>query len=233
MPYMRRRQEQIPAAHARHAPTLHRPAADRYVFPERVPVAAHQFRALAAKRHVLRINASHAERMECVVASELRRPADHRVRMHHASVAQLYVFADHRVRTHFHAHAQPRVCSHYRLRVNLQHSHFDGASGFGVCTRSIILHISVASAANCPFTSALPASLQKSPRHESTSISIRNWSPGTTGRRNRAPSTATKYSNLLSRSGISSSNSNPPVCAIDSMISTPGITGCPGKWPWK
>src|SRR5262249_41338591 len=112
-------------------------------------------------------------------------------------------------------------------------AHFDGASSFGAWTRSIILHISVASAASCPLTSALPASLQKSPRQESTSISMRSWSPGTTGRRNRAPSTATKYSSLLSRSGISSSSNNPPVCAIDSMISTPGITGCPGKCPYN
>ena len=25
----------------------------------------------------------------------------------------------------------------------------------------------------------------------------------------------------------------PAVCAIASMMSTPGMTGCPGKWPWK
>src|SRR6266513_3166823 len=65
-------------------------------------------------------------------------------------------------------------------------------SALATTSRSTILHISVASAANCPFTVALPSSLQKSPRHESTFISTLNWSPGTTGRRNRAPSTATK-----------------------------------------
>ena len=25
----------------------------------------------------------------------------------------------------------------------------------------------------------------------------------------------------------------PPTCAIASMISTPGMIGWPGKWPWK
>ena len=33
--------------------------------------------------------------------------------------------------------------------------------------------------------------------------------------------------------GTEPRRSIPPTCAIASMISTPGITGYPGKWPWK
>ena len=62
---------------------------------------------------------------------------------------------------------------------------------------------------------------------------MRSVSPGTTGLRKRAFSMATSSTSLLSRSGMLFSTSTPAVCAMASMISTPGITGKSGKWPVK
>ena len=67
-----------------------------------------------------------------------------------------------------------------------------------------------------------------------TSTSMRITSPGRTGVRKRALSTDMKKMVLPS---VSTSSdlliSTAPVWARASMISTPGITGLPGKWPWK
>jgi hypothetical protein len=62
---------------------------------------------------------------------------------------------------------------------------------------------------------------------------MRNWSPGTTGRRNRARSTPVNMMSLLLRSSISVSSSAPPAWAMASTISTPGMMGRLGKCPGK
>src|SRR6267154_1657704 len=228
---MRRRQKEIPVANGGFSPAAGRAAADRDVFAKNISVANQQFRFLALKPEILRIAAHRAKWMKNVISANFRGPLHYRVRMQHATLVKLDPIANHRVCANANARAKFRAGRDDGLLVNLRRTHFLGSSGLPVGTRSTILHINVASAASCPSTVARPSSLQKSPRHEITFISTFNWSPGTTGRRNRAPSTATKYKSFCSRSGTSCSSSKPPVCAMDSMINTPGIIGWPGKWP--
>src|SRR6266852_2390208 len=173
-------------------------AADRAIVPDvrirqkKIAVTHNQYGALAAKGVVLWIAANRAERIKRIVHAELRRPPHRGVRVQHAAVAQFHVLANHRVRADLHAFAKFCARRHNGLRMDFVLLHFAGSSVLATEARSTILHISVASAASCPSTVAFPSSLQKSLRHESTFISTFNWSPGTTGRRNRAPSTATK-----------------------------------------
>src|SRR6266566_1992142 len=115
--------------------------------------------------------ADRAERIERIVLSKLRRPLHHGVRMQNAAVSQLHVLANHRIRADLHPLAKLRARRHHGLRMNFAHRHFADASALAAGLRSTILHINVASAANCPSTVAFPSSLQKSPRHESTFIS--------------------------------------------------------------
>jgi hypothetical protein len=42
-----------------------------------------------------------------------------------------------------------------------------------------------------------------------------------------------KKTSFVSRSGMLASIRTPAVCAIASTMSTPGMTGAPGKWPSK
>src|SRR6266851_335068 len=58
-----------------------------------------------------------------------------------------------------------------------------------------------------------------------TTTSMRNWSPGTTGRRKRARSMPVKTISNSSRLGTSVSSKAPPACAIASTIRTPGMIG--------
>src|ERR1700722_650730 len=224
-------EKKVQVANAREAPALLCPAADRDVLTKNIAVAHKQLSPLTAIAIILRITADRRKRIEHIVAAVLRWPADGGVWVKQATLAELHLVGHNRISPHLYSGSQLRAGRHDCLRMNFRPAHFAGSSALVPNSRSTILHMSVASAANCPFTVALPSSLQKSPRQEITLTSSRNWSPGTTGRRNRAPSTATKYSSLLSRSGISSSNSNPPVCAIASMINTPGMMGLPGKCP--
>src|SRR6202047_2887494 len=163
--------------------------------------------------------------MKHIVPADPCRALDHGVSVQNAPIPELYFFAYDGVGTNVHPRTELCAGLHRRLQMDVRRFHFLGSSGFAAGSRSTILHIKVASAASCPSTVARPSSLQKSPRQEITFISTFNWSPGTTGRRKRAPSTATKYKSLFSRSGTSCSRSNPPVCAMDSMINTPGIIG--------
>ena len=56
--------------------------------------------------------------------------------------------------------------------------------------------------------------------------------PGVTGTRNLASSMPMKKAILFSKPPFDSSIAH-AVCAMDSMMSTPGMTGWPGKWPSK
>ena len=62
-----------------------------------------------------------------------------------------------------------------------------------------------------------------------------SWSPGSTTRLKRAPSMPTKYTTMSSSSSapMVSKLSSAAAWARASSISTPGITGRLGKWPWK
>ena len=63
---------------------------------------------------------------------------------------------------------------------------------------------------------------------------MRSTSPGRTGWRKRALSSDMNMMALPSTSAFSDFDiSTAPVWAMASQISTPGITGLPGKWPGK
>src|SRR6266513_694806 len=190
VPDVRIRQKKIAVAQGSFAAAFLRAAADGDVFAENVAVSRHHLGALASKRIILRVAADRAERIESIVSTELRRSPHHRVRVHHAAVAQFYVFTNHRVRADFYTLTKLCARRHHCLRMNFAPPHFARSSDLPGGSRSIILHITVPSAANSPFTVALPSNLQKSPRQLRTLTSMRSCAPGTTGRRNRAPSTA-------------------------------------------
>src|SRR5882762_4213591 len=138
--------------------------------------------------------------MKDVFAADRRRPLHHRVRVQHAPVTQFDFVANYRVGTNLDPGAELRARRDRGLQMDVRNAHAldssalaSGLASFGFGSRSTILHISVASAASCPSTVARPSNFAKSPpRQERTLISSLSWSPGTTGRRKRAPSTATK-----------------------------------------
>src|SRR6266849_8393927 len=233
VPHVRGGQEKVSVADGGFSAAPDGAATDSHVFAKGVSIADEQLRLLALESEVLGITADRAKRIEHIVASNLGRALHYGMRVQDTAVAELDIFADDGKRAYAHAGTQLRARRYHRVRMNLRGAHFSAASTLAVTgnSRSTILHISVASAASWPSTVARPSSLQKSPRQEITFISTFNWSPGTTGRRKRAPSTATKYKSLRSRSGTSCSSNNPPVCAIASMINTPGMIGLPGKCP--
>src|SRR2546425_5766405 len=153
----------------------------------------HQLGAPPAVLQILWVAAHRAKRVKHVFPAKAGWAIHHGVRMQHATVAQFDLVAHHGVGADADAPAQPCGWRNDRASVDLTH-HFSliAAIVAGAGSRSTILHISVASAASSPLTVALPSSLQKLPRQETTVTSSRSCSPGTTGRRNRASSTATK-----------------------------------------
>ena len=58
-------------------------------------------------------------------------------------------------------------------------------------------------------------------------------SPGNTGLRNFALSMVRKNTDFGCFDDVAAMQSTPAVCAMPSIINTPGKTGLPGKWPWK
>src|SRR5579859_3533194 len=171
---MRVGEKEIFVADARDAPTLFRAAADGNVLAKNIVVSHDQFSPLPAIGVILRITADRAKRIEHIIVAVLRRASNESVRVNNAALAKLRFFTDDRVRSNSYSRGKLLARRHDGLRMNLRLVHFAGSSAFAPRSRSTILHISVASAANCPSTVALPSSLQKSPRHEITFTSSRN-----------------------------------------------------------
>ena len=90
-----------------------------------------------------------------------------------------------------------------------------------------------ASAARASPTFTSPWKRTRSPRRWTRRTSRRSWSPGTTGRRNFVSSKPTTRISSARGSGAAFSRKIPAAWASDSRMRTPGITGCPGKWPAK
>ncbi len=174
VPDVRISQKKIAVAQAGFPASFLRPTAHGDVFAENVAVARNQFGSLTTKRIILRVPADCAERIKGIVLSELRRSPYHRVRVQHAAVAQFHFLANHGVCADFYSLAKLCARRHRSLRMNFAHPHFAGSSVLPGGSRSIILHITVPSAASCPFTVALPSSLQKSPRQLRTLTSMRS-----------------------------------------------------------
>ena len=90
--------------------------------------------------------------------------------------------------------------------------------------------VSIASAATSPPTLARPCPFAIGPRTRRNSHSRSSSSPGSTIRLKRQSSIPAKKG-TLPRFASSASTATAPHCAIASMVSTPGITGRPGKCP--
>src|SRR6267154_346126 len=164
--------KQIVIADLRRPAALFRPTAHCHRLSKIISIADDQLRPFALERQILRVHSHRAERMKNIARSKLRRTLYHRVTMHDTPISQRNVRANHRERSHRDARAQLRFRRHHRLRMDRALAHFPDSLLAG--SRSIILHISVASAASCPSTMPLPSILQKSPRHESTVTSSRS-----------------------------------------------------------
>src|SRR5262245_46461918 len=90
------------------------------------------------------------------------------------------------------------------------------------CTAST----SSASATSCPPTSAAARARTSGPRRRSSVTSSLRRSPGTTCFRNFALSTPRSVTRPVG-------SSSEATCVSDSIIKTAGISGVPGKCPWK
>src|SRR5579884_4249472 len=210
------------AAEPRHAAPAGGAAVDGHELPELILVADFEFGSLPAVLQILGIASDGTVGMKHIPPAKACRPEQGGMRMHDAAFTELDLVPDIGVGADLDIGSQARARRNRGPRVDPGHA-----------LRSTILHIRIASAASSVLTVAVPDSLQKLPRQFRTLTSIRSWSPGTTGRRNRAPSMATKYNSLCSRSSTSCSSRTPPAWAMASMISTPGMTGLPGKCPTK
>ena len=99
-------------------------------------------------------------------------------------------------------------------------------------TSSTIDAVTSAFAATASSTFTSPCIFQTGPLWAITSISIRSWSPGTTGRRNLTLSIPAKYAIRFPPPSAFSARI-PPTWAMDSTIRTPGMIGCPGNAPGR
>src|SRR5271167_1376608 len=118
-------------------------------------------------------------------------PLDHSVGVNNTIVAQLHVGSHHCERSHLHTFAQFRSRRNHCLRMNLFCAHFPALVSL---LRSTITHIKVASVVRFSSTKAFARILHRSPFHARMSTSTRNWSPGSTGRRNFTSFIDARYS---------------------------------------
>src|SRR5438552_1225116 len=172
---------------------------------------------------VLRRSADHGAVVDAAAAPHARPPRDERV------AADARPLADPHVRTHdragldHHPRAQLGRGVHERRGMD-RDSH--GRLGTIVASSSASA-TSWSSTNACPRIFDVPALILSSVSRK------RSWSPGTTGRRKRAPSMPMKYMSLSFGSSTELSSRSPPTCAMASMISTAGMMGWPGKCPSK
>ena len=94
VPYVRRREKQIPAANGGDPAAFDGATVDGHVLTEGIFIADEQLRSFAAESPILWIAADRAKWMKNIAAPELRRALHHRVGMQDATIAQLHVLAD-------------------------------------------------------------------------------------------------------------------------------------------
>ena len=155
-----------------------RAAIDRAELAEHVAVADLEARRLARVFLVLRRVADRGELEHLVLAPERGRPVDHGMRPDPAAVADLDAGADDGERADHDAFADLRIRRNDRARIDQ-----------GLTSGATIM---VADATSWPSTSATVVNFQM-PRIARSKVAFStSWSPGTTGRRKRAPSMPTK-----------------------------------------
>src|SRR5690349_2805377 len=179
-----------------------------------VAVANAGFRRFTAIFLVLRRHAARTVRIKGVITADGKPPFQEDMRDQSRARADRNTVADDAVRADF------GVGGDCGLRMN--DSCGMNRRQIYSAARSVNLHISVASAATWPSTVARPCIFATVCLSRSIFISMRSWSPGTTGLRNLASSTEAKNMILPRVCGASLPTSMPATCAMASMISTPG-----------
>src|SRR6185436_2016557 len=159
--------------------------------------------------------------MDPAVAPDRGPAIDHHVRSDPGAVPDLHMGADHCARSD--RHAGTELGGGVDERGGMDRGAHRSTT---VASRS-------ASATRWFSTYASPCIFEVPPLSLSSLTLKWSWSPGVTGRRKRALSMPMKYMSLSFGSSTELSSSRPPTCAIASMISTAGMIGWPGKWPWK
>src|SRR5881396_3446750 len=167
----------VVAADACHAHVLHGAAAESAVLADGVAVADLERGRFAGVFLVLGRPAERAESENSVLSAYASPPLDHHVRPDRGALPYLDVLAYDRIGSHRHPRAELRSGMDDGRRVN----HMG---------RSV--HKIFASAASASPTRAWAANFQSPRALRSTATSSRSWSPGTTGRLNRASSIPAK-----------------------------------------
>ena len=169
----------VVVADARDAGILHRAGIEGAEFAYRVVVADLQARRLAGVFLVLRDCAHRTELEDAICLADAGVPLDDDMRPDHRPGADLHMLAYDGIRAHLDIAGKPGV-------------RMDDRSGVMRHGTAFTVHISSASAASWPSTSAVALNLN-SPRMLRTSVALMiNWSPGPTGCLNRAPSIPAK-----------------------------------------
>src|SRR5882672_5132854 len=167
----------VVVADARDARVLHGAAAESAVLADGVAVADLERRRLPGLFFNETATAERAESENAILRSYARSPLDHHVRSDRRSLPDLDVFLDDRIRSHRDSGGELRSGMNDGRRVD----HIG---------RSV--HKILASAARTSPTRASPANFQSPRAFRSIETSSRSWSPGITGRLNRASSIPTK-----------------------------------------
>src|SRR5450830_1197217 len=230
------RRDPVVIAQARHAATLHGARVEGAKFADGVAVADVQARRLARPFFILRLRADGRKLEQVVVAADRRVAVDDHVRANSGAGTDAHVRTDDGVRTHLDRAVELGLRIDDCRRVDRRHHCPAGwlADWLASCALRMV-HISSASSATLPSTEPTALYFQMPRETRRISTSIFSWSPGSTGRLKRALSMPTKYTTEFSSgfTPIDRNDSKAAVCASASIISTPGMTGLCGKWPWK
>src|SRR5207244_9810083 len=167
----------VVVADARDARVLHGAAAESATFADGVAVADLERGRLPTVFLVLGRSAERTESENSILSSYARSPLDHHVRPDRGPLPYLDVHADDRIRSHRYSRGELRAGMNDGRRVN----HIG---------RSV--HRIFASAASASPTRASAPNFHRPRALRSTVTSSRSWSPGTTGRLNRASSIPAK-----------------------------------------
>src|SRR5262245_65037774 len=183
---VRVRHQQAAPSHPRGGPRLCGEI-ERGVFADLGAVADVEIRSLARILEVLGRRAEHRAVVQPAALADPGPPGDERMASDSSAIADRDVGPDHGAGTDLDAIAEMRGGVHERRGVNAR-----AHAG----RRSTTIARSSASATSCPSTVASPFILAVAPRNLTSVRWKWIWSPGVTGRRNRAPSMPMKYMSL-------------------------------------
>src|SRR5262245_9106166 len=154
---------------------LGRTTVHRDIFSEYVVITHHQLGIFPMVLEVLRRKPDGAIRKKLAVVADPRAPLNHYMRAYPAALSHSHMIADNGVGPHRHSFSKLRLRADHGSGMHFHHS-----------LRSTIEDRISASATSLSPTKASPLNLPCRDRIRSTSTTMRNCSPGTTGWRNLA-----------------------------------------------